>query len=310
MGLAAIGEAKLDQVKRHVVAFDAEVLVLHVLSPRAIADGTVSAAEAGARSFLDTIVAGLRTAGIRAEPLIQTGPVAEVIVDEADRQNVQLIILGANVRNGISNRILGSIAERVTRNAPCPVLIVPTPRATHRHRALWSFREASERAGAMTRRRLGVRAVPVARIVGSVGRWDELEADFRPRRRLRRSGDEDRFAGVLRALERGHAMPAVQLYKLGFGYYVLDGHHRVAAALSLGQEHVDAEVTEFTSPTARAARPTSGHTAPVHCDRGARSARSPVLRSAWRDLEVGVPHPPEALNELHQAELEAVFAGQ
>jgi hypothetical protein len=35
------------------------------------------------------------------------------------------------------------------------------------------------------------------------------------------------------------------LYKLGFGYYVLDGHHRVAAARLLGQVEIDANVTEF-----------------------------------------------------------------
>jgi hypothetical protein len=43
----------------------------------------------------------------------------------------------------------------------------------------------------------------------------------------------------------GVSLPPVVLYKLGFGYYVLDGNHRVAAAKELGQLEVDALVTEF-----------------------------------------------------------------
>jgi hypothetical protein len=43
----------------------------------------------------------------------------------------------------------------------------------------------------------------------------------------------------------GRALPPVELYRLGDGYYVLDGHHRVAAALAVGQLALDARVTEF-----------------------------------------------------------------
>jgi hypothetical protein len=42
-------------------------------------------------------------------------------------------------------------------------------------------------------------------------------------------------------------LPSVQLHKLGPAYYVLDGHHRVAAAHELGQLEIDAEVTEFVA---------------------------------------------------------------
>ncbi|MGI8423954.1 MAG: hypothetical protein ACR2NO_07570, partial [Chloroflexota bacterium] len=44
---------------------------------------------------------------------------------------------------------------------------------------------------------------------------------------------------------QGDALPAVQLYKLGYGYYVFDGHHRVAGARQLGQLWIDADVTEY-----------------------------------------------------------------
>jgi hypothetical protein len=106
-----------------------------------------------------------------------------------------------------------------------------------------SFADDAARAGPLAPRSLGTRTVEIARIVGSVGRPAELRADFRPRQS--RSDDDHRFQRVLERLTRGQAMPPVELYKLGYGYYVLDGHHRVAAAKQLDQPWIDAVVTEF-----------------------------------------------------------------
>jgi hypothetical protein len=85
--------------------------------------------------------------------------------------------------------------------------------------------------------------VEIARIIGSVGRASELGADFRPLHR--RSQDDSRYQRIHDAMERGESLPPVELYKLGYGYYVLDGNHRVAAAKALGQVEIDAIVTEF-----------------------------------------------------------------
>ncbi|MDQ6670485.1 MAG: ParB/RepB/Spo0J family partition protein, partial [Chloroflexota bacterium] len=107
------------------------------------------------------------------------------------------------------------------------------------------FTQDAERAGRLTQRNLVVRTIEVARIVGSVDRCNELGLDFRPPPRRRRKLDEDRFKGVRDAIERSGALPAIDVYKLGFGYYVLDGHHRVAAALRNGQVEIDANVVEY-----------------------------------------------------------------
>jgi hypothetical protein len=69
--------------------------------------------------------------------------------------------------------------------------------------------------------------------------------DFRPPVRHRRKHDEDRFHRVRSVMESSAPMPAIDLYKLGFGYYVLDGHHRVAVALANGQLEIDANVVEY-----------------------------------------------------------------
>jgi nucleotide-binding universal stress UspA family protein len=52
-------------------------------------------------------------------------PVAERIVKYAERQHIDLIVLGTHGRTGVSRALIGSVAERVVRTAPCPVLTVP-----------------------------------------------------------------------------------------------------------------------------------------------------------------------------------------
>jgi hypothetical protein len=105
------------------------------------------------------------------------------------------------------------------------------------------FAADAARAGPAAPRRLPPRAVEVARIVGTAADPAAYGADFRPRRRW--TADEQRFRRVLDALDRGAALPPVELHKLGYGYYVVDGHHRVAAARRRGQLWLDADVTEF-----------------------------------------------------------------
>lgn len=105
-------------------------------------------------------------------------------------------------------------------------------------------RQQSELFGALNRRAVGLRQVEVSRIVGSVGRSAEFNAEFQPIH----SSDgliSSRFRRILTAMRRGEALPPVELYKLRRWYYVLDGHHRVGAARQLGIESLEAEVTVF-----------------------------------------------------------------
>ena len=95
--------------------------------------------------------------------------------------------------------------------------------------------------GALGRIHRGIRTVPVAQIVGSVGRCSEFDKDFMPTR----ASVEERWKRVDRVFHRGEELPPVSLYKVGGFYFVLDGHHRVSVASYHGVEWIDAEVTEF-----------------------------------------------------------------
>ena len=70
----------------------------------------------------------VRAAGIEVEARVREGYPATVIVEEAESQGADLVVLGTHGHTGIKHLLLGSIAERVVQHAPCPVLTVkPVP---------------------------------------------------------------------------------------------------------------------------------------------------------------------------------------
>ncbi|MGH9141151.1 MAG: universal stress protein [Vicinamibacterales bacterium] len=52
---------------------------------------------------------------------------ATAIVDYAARERIDLIVTGTNGRGGVAHLLMGSVAERIVRTAPCPVLTVRHP---------------------------------------------------------------------------------------------------------------------------------------------------------------------------------------
>ena len=52
---------------------------------------------------------------------------ALAIVDYAARERIDLIVTGTQGRGGVAHLLMGSVAERVVRTAPCPVLTVRHP---------------------------------------------------------------------------------------------------------------------------------------------------------------------------------------
>ena len=55
---------------------------------------------------------------------VAAGPPAETIVHVARERGADLIVMGTHGRTGLSHMLLGSVAEKVVRLAPCPVLTV------------------------------------------------------------------------------------------------------------------------------------------------------------------------------------------
>ncbi len=73
---------------------------------------------------LDQEVERLRGRGLEAEWLLREGSASEEIVRAAQEIDAWLIVMGTRGRSGLSHVMLGSVAERTLRMAPCPVLTV------------------------------------------------------------------------------------------------------------------------------------------------------------------------------------------
>lgn len=63
----------------------------------------------------------------KVEKLIQQGIPHEEIISFASKEKIDMIIMGTYGKKGIERFIFGSTAEKVVRNAPCPVMTVRVP---------------------------------------------------------------------------------------------------------------------------------------------------------------------------------------
>ncbi|PRX44235.1 ParB-like nuclease family protein [Prauserella shujinwangii] len=89
-------------------------------------------------------------------------------------------------------------------------------------------------------RRIGLRVIRLASIVGSVDRGRDFDRRFRPTSgRVRQ-----RWERLALASRRGEAIPPIEVYRVGELHFVVDGHHRVSVAHALGLATIDAYVTE------------------------------------------------------------------
>ena len=101
---------------------------------------------------------------------------------------------------------------------------------------------------AAPRRRVGLRGVPLDRIVGTMRHPSQNTADFLPLPRLRGENWRARWQRITRALDGLAVLPPVDLVQVGEDFYVEDGHNRVAAARLAGAGEVDADVTQLMLP--------------------------------------------------------------
>jgi nucleotide-binding universal stress UspA family protein len=133
-----------DRAVRYAVGlaerFDAEQHLLHVLQdislvlghPDFTASGEtvqqfLAELESDAAGRLEELTATPWWETINVVRAIRHGVVYQEICRYAERRNIDLLILGTHGRTGLKHVFLGSVAERVVRTAPCPVLTVRHP---------------------------------------------------------------------------------------------------------------------------------------------------------------------------------------
>ena len=87
----------------------------------------------------------------------------------------------------------------------------------------------------------GLKSIPINRIVGSEGRYNDFDRDFMPLQERTRARWENIELAQLNNID----LPPISVYEIDGYYFVKDGNHRVSVAKKRSQDFIDAEVIEL-----------------------------------------------------------------
>ena len=106
---------------------------------------------------------------------------------------------------------------------------------------LKSFAEVQKEENAYNSVNLGIKEIPLGKIVGSVEKYSYFDKNFVPKNNI----VKQRWISIYTAYMEETMLPPVILYKIKDDYYVYDGNHRVSVAKFLNFASIEAEVEEF-----------------------------------------------------------------
>lgn len=136
---SATADAALDYAFVLADRFGASLQLLHVLDDPFVVDGMAAEAYISEAPVLRTAMLHdaqekLRHRATAREPRVPRietevlfGHGARTIAEYAAERGIDLIVMGTHGRTGVAHLLLGSVAERLVRTAPCPVLTVRSP---------------------------------------------------------------------------------------------------------------------------------------------------------------------------------------
>jgi nucleotide-binding universal stress UspA family protein len=142
---SATADAALDYAFGLAERFGASLQLLHVLDDPFVFEGMSAEAYIAEAPVLRTAMledargrlrhrATSRQNGTAVETEVLFGHGARTIAEYALERGIDLIVMGTHGRTGFAHLMVGSVAERLVRTAPCPVLTVRHPEAK-RHRS-------------------------------------------------------------------------------------------------------------------------------------------------------------------------------
>lgn len=133
---STIAEQAVPHALAQAERFGAELILLRVLEPltnvRGLSDAELEEMRdfsfRRAREYLDGFIAEVEHEGIRVATATVEGRPHEAILQYAEENGVDLIVICTRGRSGFSRWLMGSVADRVVRGAKVPVLLVRAER--------------------------------------------------------------------------------------------------------------------------------------------------------------------------------------
>ena len=107
--------------------------------------------------------------------------------------------------------------------------------------SMLSFDEVRAKLKVRGQHYAGLQTIPLEKIAGSVGRYQEFNRAFLPTQEFIR----ERWKAVYGVAHSLEGFPAIDVYQIGDVYFVRDGHHRVSVLKELGATTIEATVTEL-----------------------------------------------------------------
>ena len=111
--------------------YGSKVYVIHVIEPFTYTtefgldfSAQLKEMEASARRLLDDVAASIKKNNLDVESVLITGEPFVEIIKYARKEQVDLIVMATHGRSGIEHMLMGSVAEKVVRKSPCPVLTI------------------------------------------------------------------------------------------------------------------------------------------------------------------------------------------
>ena len=210
---------------------------------------------------------------------------AGAVVDVAD----ELVESLRPAAGHLASSTLGAAADGARR--------LPHPSTRRRNVPLPNLFDVHPEARGAPLRELGLMSIPVDEIVGTaVMGAAQRGLDFQPLPPFRSKNWEARWQRIRRATEKMRSLPPIDVLRTRDGYWVTDGHNRIAAAKVVGQVEVDADVKGVVLPGEPIMRP-SGSLAPVleessHIEAAARGrlSRGTTLGRTVQERDLG-PRP-------------------
>ena len=131
---SATSRRALDTTLALAKAQKARLTIVHVLAPvvlvpeqyldAIVMDQLQKQARLWSTRQLAKVATQAKKAGVNASVLLREGDAADQIIRACRKTKSDLIVLGTHGRRGLEKFVLGSVAERVVRGAPCPVVTV------------------------------------------------------------------------------------------------------------------------------------------------------------------------------------------
>lgn len=118
-----------DEMRARITVVHAYDLPVYAFEGVSAAEEVETAVKGSARAALDQVVADARRSDVVVEGLLRQGKAWLEIARAAAEIGADLAVVGTHGRRGLKHAVLGSVAEKVVRTAPCPVLVVHAPAA-------------------------------------------------------------------------------------------------------------------------------------------------------------------------------------